>query len=222
MLTQSVYNKNGEEVGKVNLPKEIFGLEVNNDLIYQAVNAQLSERRVHLAKTKDRSEVRGGGKKPWRQKGTGRARHGSIRSPLWIGGGVTFGPIAEKIFQRKINKKAKRKALFEVLSSKVKDKEMIILDEFKIQDGKTKPLIELINNIIKEDKKPSILMVISQKDEALIRASRNISYLKMLSANSLNVVDLLSSKCLLMDKGSIEVIKKTYFKKPKTQNSNTK
>ena len=108
MLSVPVYNLEGEQTGTIKLSEKIFGIEINNDLLCQAINVQVANRRRHLAKTKDRGEVRGGGKKPWRQKGTGRARHGSIRSPLWRGGGVTFGPTSEKVFEKKINKKAKR------------------------------------------------------------------------------------------------------------------
>ncbi|MFZ5559641.1 MAG: 50S ribosomal protein L4 [Patescibacteria group bacterium] len=209
MLSTPIYNLEGERAGTIELPKNIFGLEINNDLIYQAVNAQLAKRRRHLAKVKDRSEVRGGGRKPWRQKGTGRARHGSIRSPLWRGGGVTFGPVSEKVYKIKINKKAKRKALFMVLSSKLKDKELVVLEELKLKQGKTKLIVNLINKILKR-KKPSVLIALSQKDENIVRASRNIPYAKTLLANSLNVLDLLSFKYLFLDKEGIKIIEKTY------------
>jgi large subunit ribosomal protein L4 len=205
MPTLPVYNQEGQEVGTARLPKEIFDVKINNDLLYQAINIQLANRRTHLAKTKDRSEVRGGGKKPWRQKGTGRARHGSIRSPLWVGGGVTFGPNTDKVFERKINKKARRKALFMVLSSKVQDKELIIIDELKAEI-KTKKMVDLLSKLIKNEKKHSILIITSKKDEKILKAIHNIDYVKPLAADSLNVLDLLSFKYLLMDKESIKVI----------------
>ena len=125
----SVYNQEGKEVGKVLLPKEIFEVKVNPDLVHQVVVCQMANRRQPIAHTKDRGEVRGGGRKPWSQKGTGRARHGSIRSPLWIGGGVTFGPRKEKIFKKKIPKKMRRKALFMVLSGKAKENLLLVLDK---------------------------------------------------------------------------------------------
>jgi len=217
MLTLPVYNKEGEEVGNVKLPKEIFGLEVNNDLLYQVINIQFANRRTHFAKTKDRSEVKGGGKKPWRQKGTGRARHGSIRSPLWVGGGVTFGPNTDKVFERKINKKAKRKALFMVLSSKVKDKEMIVLDDLKTE-AKTRSMADLLKKTVKNEKKHTILIITAKKDENTFNAAKNITYTKTLAADSLNVLDLLAFKYLLLDKEAIKVIEKTYSHKAKTQN----
>lgn len=209
MLSAPVYNLEGEQTGTIRLPKDIFGIKINNNLLYTAINIQLSNRRIHLAKVKDRSEVRGGGKKPWRQKGTGRARHGSIRSPLWVGGGVTFGPAHGKIFERKINKKAKRKAIFMALSSKLNDKELIILEELKLKEGKTKLFTQLINKILK-DKKPSILIVVNQKEQNLVRASRNLPHTKLLSANSLNVFDLLSFKHLFLEKNTIKTIEETY------------
>jgi large subunit ribosomal protein L4 len=221
MPTLPVYNQEGQEIGTTRLPKEIFDVKINNDLLYQAINIQLANRRTHLAKTKDRSEVRGGGKKPWRQKGTGRARHGSIRSPLWVGGGVTFGPNTDKVFERKINKKARRKALFMVLSSKVQDKELIVIDELK-PEVKTKKMVDLLNKLVKNEKKHSILMILPKKDEKILKAIRNIDYVKPLAADSLNVLDLLSFKYLLMDKESIKVIEKTYSVKAKAQNTEVK
>lgn len=221
MPTIPVYNQEGQEVGTVRLPKEIFDVKINNDLLYQAINVQLANRRIHLAKTKDRSEVRGGGKKPWRQKGTGRSRHGSIRSPLWVGGGVTFGPRGEKVFDRKINKKAKRKALFMALSSKVQDKELIVLDELKTE-AKTKKISDLLKKLIKGEKRQNVLIVVSKKDENFLKAVRNINYAKPLAADSLNVLDLLSFKYLLLDKEAVKVIQKTYSTKDKAESTEEK
>ena len=210
MLNLPIYNLEGEKTGTIKLPEKIFGLKINNNLIYQVINVQLANKRKHLAKVKDRGEVRGGGRKPWRQKGTGRARHGSIRSPLWKGGGVTFGPNPGKIFNRKINKKAKRKAILMALSSKANDKELIIMEDLKIKEAKTKVMFNLINKILKEEKKSSILLTASQKDENLIKAIRNIPNTKIISVNSLNVFDLLSFKYLFLDKEGIKIIEKTY------------
>ena len=215
-LELAVYNQEGQEVEKISLPQEIFGLKINQDLVKQAVEAQMSQARIPYAHTKDRSEVRGGGKKPWRQKGTGRARHGSIRSPLWRGGGVTFGPRKEKDFSKKINKKMKRQALLMVLSGKARDNEIILLDDLKLEQPKTKLMAKIIGNLeakIKKDFKKGTLIALFTKDENIIRATRNIPKISTIGVNSLNVVDLLSYKYLLMLKGAIEVIKKIHRSK---------
>lgn len=223
-----VYNQKGEEVGKAELPSEIFEVPMNMDLVHQAVVAQMANMRVVHAHTKDRSEVRGGGRKPWRQKGTGRARHGSRRSPIWIGGGVTFGPTKERSFKKKINKKMKRKALFMALSSKAKDGEILLLDELKLKEPKTRKMVEILENVSEASKESKgaekkmeaktkkkgneFLVVIPEKNEAVARASRNIPTTKILRADSLNVLDVLSYKYLLMPKKSIEAMKDTYMK----------
>ncbi len=216
-----IYNQKGEEIDEIELPKEIFGVRMNSDLVHQAVIAQMTSSRKVLAHTKTRGEVCGSGRKPWRQKGTGRARAGSIRSPLWKGGGVTFGPRKERNFKKKINKKMKRKALFMVLSSKVKDKELIVLDKIGLEKVKTKEMAEIITQILKlktqshnaklrVKKDKSVLITLSRKDENVIRSARNIPKVKTILADSLNVVDLLSYKYLLMPKEAIGVIEKTY------------
>jgi len=206
----AVYNQKGEEVDKINLPKEIFETEINNDLVHQVVLSQMANKRKPIAHTKDRGEVRGGGRKPWRQKGTGRARHGSIRSPIWIGGGVTFGPRNEKIFEKKIPKKMKTKALFMILSSKAKDKEIIILDDLSINEPKTKIASEIFKNL-SLDKKTKLL-ALPFKNDNVLKAARNISKIKIILAKDLNVLDLLSYKYLIMPKESIKVIKETFLK----------
>ncbi len=208
-LNLSVYNIQGEKTGTIELSEKIFGLKINNDLVYQAIIVQMAARRAPLAHTKERGEVRGGGRKPWRQKGTGRARHGSIRSPIWRGGGTTFGPRKEKVFTKKMNKKAKKKALLMALSSKVKDKELIILDKLELKKPKTKLMAEIINKLLKKTPK-SILIATPKKDENIIRANRNLPYTKTIAANSLNIIDLLSFKYLLLDKEAIKVIEKTH------------
>lgn len=216
MISVNTYNLNGEIVGKTELPSEIFGLKMNPDLVKQVVVAQMANQRKISAHTKGRAEVRGGGRKPWRQKGTGRARHGSIRSPLWRGGGITFGPTKEKIYKKKINKKMKRKALLMVLSSKVKDKELIIVEVLKLAEAKTKKIAEVlkklisesVNQLIRDEKKMSVL--IATGDKKVIRASRNIAKVKTIRPDSLNVLDLLKFKYLLMPKKAIGVIERTY------------
>lgn len=215
MSKEIVYNQEGKEIEKVELPADIFGLEMNEDLVCQAVNAQRANTRKVIAHTKDRSEVRGGGCKPWRQKGTGRARHGSTRSPIWRGGGVTFGPTKERVFTQKINKKMKRKALFMALSSKVKDKESVLLDKLELTEAKTKKISEILNKLgskLKKELNKSVLIVLPSMDEKMIRAIRNVPKIKSIMADSLNIYDVLSYHYLLMPKESIKIIQKIYTK----------
>lgn len=208
-----LYNQEGEEIGKVVLPVSIFGVAMDRDLVHQAVVAQQANARKVIAHTKDRSEVSGGGRKPWRQKGTGRARHGSIRSPIWRAGGITFGPTKERVFSKKINKKMKRKALFMALSSKVKDKETILLDKLDLSEPKTKQMAQIIEGLgkkLKVDFNKGTLIVLSKVDQNISRASRNIPKIKVVRADSLNVLDILSYRNLLMLKPAVGVIKQTY------------
>ena len=214
-MKETVYNQKGEEVKKVDLPADIFELEVNNDLIHQVVVAQNANARKAIAHTKDRSEKRGGGRKPWRQKGTGRARHGSNRSPIWKGGGVTFGPTKERVFSKKVNKKTKQKALFMALSSKAKDKEIILLDKIELAKEKTKLMVGILNDLNKKLKKDlikGVLIVLPKTDLIVTRASNNIAKTKTIRADSLNVLDILNYKYFLMLEESIKVIKETYKK----------
>ena len=203
-----VYNQKGEEAGEVRLPKEVFEVKMNPDLVWQVAVSQTANRRRKIAKTKDRAEVRGGGRKPWRQKGTGRARHGSIRSPLWIGGGVTFGPVSEKVFKRTIPKKMRRKALFMVLSEKVRTNLLLVLDDLKMEKPKTKIMAEILNKLFL--KRGSGLVVLSEKDDNTVKSARNIPNLSIMPAKDLNVLDLMNYKFLIMPKSAIKVIKETF------------
>jgi len=191
-----VYSQNGEEIEKVELPAGIFEVKMNPDLIYQAVLVQRANRRRIIAKTKDRGERRGGGRKPWRQKGTGRARAGSIRSPLWRGGGITFGPTTEKVFKKKINKKAKRKALFMVLSAKAKENLLLIVDNLNFKEVKTKTAKQIMDRLFL--KKGSGLVALAGLDKKTILSLRNIPKIGIVQAKDLNVLDLLSYKYLIM------------------------
>jgi len=203
----AVYNQQGKEIGQTLLPKEIFDVEVNHDLIHQVAVSQMANRRKVISHTKDRGEVKGGGRKPWRQKGTGRARHGSIRSPLWKGGGVTFGPTKERVFKKGINKKMKRKALFMVLSAKAKDNLLLILDKIVLEQPKTKLITEVFKRF---SLKGSSLVILPQKEKDLIRASKNIPQVETILAKDLNALDLLSFKNLIVLKDSIKAIKDTF------------
>lgn len=203
-----LYNLEGKEQGTTALPKEIFEIEMNADLVHQVVLGQQSNRKQITAHAKDRSEVRGGGKKPWRQKGTGRARHGSIRSPLWKGGGVTFGPRKEKNLEKKIPIKMRRKALFMVLSSKAKDNEILAIESLATEKPKTKPMAKLFKKLLKG----SGLVAISENNKNTIKSIRNIAGLDVIVAKDLNVLELMNHKYLVLEKEAIKKIEETFVK----------
>lgn len=209
MLKVKVYNLEGKEVEEIKLDPEIFDIVIKPELVHQVVEVQQANARQNLAHTKGRSEVRGGGRKPWRQKGTGRARHGSIRSPIWIGGGVTFGPSKERNFAKKINKRMKTKALFMTLTDKVKDKHIVVVDKFEMPEIKTKKLINTFKKLPNKEAK-SNLVILAQKDEKVIKSARNLKKTKVILADSLNVIDIIKHDFLLIDKDGINKIIKTY------------
>lgn len=202
-----VYNLEGKEEEEMYLPEEIFAVELKNDLVHQAVVAQLANSRQVLADTKNRGEVRGGGRKPWKQKGTGRARHGSIRSPLWKGGGVTFGPTTNRNYSKKINKKMKTKALFMVLSSKLKNGDLVVVKDLKLKKGSTKSMKDTLNNL---QIKGKTIIALEKKNDNVIKSTNNIPKVSTISSDSLNVVDLLKNKTLIIDKKGVEKIQETY------------
>jgi len=208
-MKYDIYNQNGEKTGTTLLPKEIFGIEVNPDLVHQVVLVQEANRRKTIAHTKNRGEVSGGGKKPWAQKGLGRARHGSIRSPIWRKGGVVFGPRKDKVFKKKIPQKMKRKALFMVLSAKVRNNFLILLDSLKIEKPKTRLMVKIIESLPARGK--SSLIVLPSMDKDLILAARNIPQTRTIQAKDLNCLDLLSFKYLILPKEAIKVIKETFL-----------
>ena len=204
------YNQKGEKLDQTKLAAEIFGVKINPDLVHQVVVAQMANRRKTTAHTKGRGEVRGGGKKPWRQKGTGRARHGSIRSPIWRGGGVTFGPTKERVFKKTINRKMRRKALLMVLSGKAKNELLVLLDGIKIAKSKTKLMSDILKNL--PCGKNNSLLVLPAIDKDVIRAAKNLPSLQTIQARDLNCLDLLQSKYLIMPKEALRVIKETFAK----------
>jgi len=209
------YDQNGEEAGKILLPKDVFDVRPNSDLLWQITRSQMANQRQGSAHTKTRGEVRGGGKKPWRQKGTGRARHSSIRSPLWRGGGTIFGPRNEKIWKQKINKKMARKSLLVALSAKARDKELIVLETLKIDRPKTKQMAEIINALrskIAGFKKAKVLIILAHPDKNIVLASRNIPGVETIDARNINTLEVLSFKYLLMTKETISELKKTFSK----------
>ncbi|KPJ71516.1 hypothetical protein AMJ50_01855 [Parcubacteria bacterium DG_74_3] len=209
-MKYSIYNQEGKKTGEILLAKEIFGVEVNSDLIHQVVTSQMANRRKVIAHTKDRGEVSGGGRKPWRQKGTGRARHGSIRSPLWRGGGITFGPTKERVFKKKIPRKMKRKALFMVLTTKAQNKLLLILDKLETAKPKTKEMAKIIKNL--KFKQGSVLLALPRLNKNIILATRNLPQVETIEARNLNALDLLSFKYLIMPQETIKVIKETFIR----------
>ena len=204
------YNQSGEQAGTVELPDGMFGLKWNADLVHQVVTSQMANMRVHIAHAKDRREVRGGGKKPWRQKGTGRARHGSIRSPLWKGGGVTHGPLTQKNFKKKINKKMAKKALFTVLSAKARDGEIVAMESLHFPEAKTKQAATLFTNLARQDtlsrimKGNGALVVLAGRDDMTRRAMRNLPFVGIDMAKNLNAHEVLQYKYMVVPKSAIE------------------
>ena len=218
-MNVNTYNQKGEKIGQTKLPKEIFEKGFKPDLIHQVVVSMQSNKRQGTAHTKDRGEVRGGGRKPWRQKGTGRARHGSSRSPIWIGGGVTFGPRNERNYKKVIPKNMRRAALFSVLSAKAKDNEILIIDKISIQEPKTKIVYNLLTDLLKKIKKETLkssLVVTPKKDENLLKAIKNIPGVELIEARNLNILDILSFKYLILSEESIKTIKDTFLNKIKS------
>ncbi len=215
-----VYNSIGEKSGQMELPKEVFGRATNPDLIHQAVVSMQSNQRQVIAHAKDRSEVSGGGKKPWRQKGTGRARHGSTRSPIWVGGGVTFGPTNRRNFKMIVSKRMKKVALLSVLSDKAKNQEILVIDSLTITEPKTKivneTLTNLLNKVYPEQKKgkkrarKSVLIVLDKKDDKLVRAVRNIPKVNVIEARNLSILDALSAQRLIFLQDSFKTIKELF------------
>lgn len=204
-MKTEIYNLKGEIAGEIDLQDEIFARPWNADLVHQALLAQVANRRQPLAHTKNRGEVSGGGRKPWRQKHTGRARHGSIRSPLWIGGGVSHGPRNERVFAKKINRKMRRAAIAAILSKRLADKEIKIVESLNLEAPKTKILLDNLKPFFAE--KPNALLVPSPENKNIYKASRNVPKLKALDPKSLNVEDLLKYKQILIDKNALAHIK---------------
>ena len=205
MASVSVYNKEGKEVEKIDLNDSVFAAPVNEHLVHMAVVLQLANKRQGTQKAKTRSEVRGGGRKPYRQKGTGRARQGSIRSPQWVGGGVVFAP-KPRDYSFKLNKKVKRLALQSALSTKVAEGKIIVLDELTLSEVKTKEMVKVLGNI----KCDNALIVMDGSNENVMLAARNIPAVKTASVNTINVYDLLKYNNLVVTKEAVEKIQEVY------------
>ncbi|MFA6392622.1 MAG: 50S ribosomal protein L4 [Candidatus Paceibacterota bacterium] len=205
METQ-IYNQKGKSVGKFELPESIFGVPWNGDLVHQVVTAMQANARTPVAHTKDRSEVRGGGRKPWKQKGTGRARHGSSRSPIWVGGGVAHGPRNEKSYEQKINKKMKAKALFTVLSEKFRKGQIIFLEELNLKNIKTKDAVAVIKDLSSlkgfekmiGGKKPNTFISVPAKGDIVKKSFANIQTVEVDEVRNMNPVDLLAYRYIII------------------------
>jgi large subunit ribosomal protein L4 len=202
-----VYNLEGNEVEKLKVSEDVFGLSSNDDLVHQAVLAIMGNQRQVLADTKTRGERAGSGKKPWKQKGTGRARVGSVRTPVWRKGGVVFGPNTERNFKLKINKKMNARAICLVLSGKMRDKEIVVLDEIKFSENKTKRVAVAFSKL---NVKGSMLVAFSAKEKEFRLSTRNMKKVENIMTEQLNVLDMLNSKNLILSKESISLLEKKY------------
>ncbi|MDP3982000.1 MAG: 50S ribosomal protein L4 [bacterium] len=209
MTAIPVYNMEGKEVRTIELPLDIANVNMNADLVAQVATVQQANRRTVIAHTKDRGDVSGGGKKPWRQKGTGRARHGSSRSPIWIGGGVTFGPTNERVFSRDINRKMRKKALLVVLAEKARRGNMLFLEGMSHGRIKTQELSKALNLLPLQGKKA--LIVLDSMESSAIGASRNIPTVETIQAKDLNALELLRFPYVVMTPESVEIIQKTFL-----------
>ncbi len=202
-----IFNQTGKEVDSIKLPESIFALPWKSDLVHQVVVSLMSNKRTNLAHTKTRGEVSGGGKKPWQQKGLGRARHGSIRSPIWVGGGVAHGPRNDKNYERKVNKKMKAKALFTIISKKFRDGEVFFLDNLSLSAPKTSEALGVLQNLSKikggemflAKKNNSTYIAASKKDVNLDRGFRNFGNIKLDELRNINPLDVLNYRYLIID-----------------------
>jgi large subunit ribosomal protein L4 len=226
-METNVYNQEGKNIGTIVLSDAVFGVVWNADLVLQAVEAQRSRARRNVAHTKGRGEVSGGGKKPWRQKGTGRARHGSIRSPLWVGGGVTHGPTKETIYAKDITKTMRKKALLMSLSAKARDGQIVIMDSCVFPEGRTKQAVQLFTVLSAEKhmariggKGGRVLVALPTHDEATIRSMRNIPFVGSEEARNLHAKDILACKYVILPKESLSILEELATKKKKIITAN--
>ena len=205
MANVSVYNIEGKEVGKIDLSDAVFGVEVNEHLVHMAVVSQLANNRQGTQKAKTRSEVSGGGRKPWRQKGTGHARQGSTRAPQWTGGGVVFAPVPRD-YSFKMNKKEKRAALKSVLTDRVNENKFIVVDDIKFEAPKTKDFVKMMNNL----NVSKALVVLKDNDVNAVMSAKNIPTVKTALTNTINVYDILKYDVVVIDKAAVATIEEVY------------
>ena len=205
MANVSVYNIEGKEVGTIDLNDAVFGVEVNEHLVHMAVVNQLANNRQGTQKAKTRSEVSGGGRKPWRQKGTGHARQGSTRAPQWTGGGVVFAPVPRD-YSFKLNKKEKRSALKSALTSRVQENKFIVVDEIKLDEIKTKKFKAVLDNL----KVNKAIVILDQNDQNVILSARNIPDVITAQTNTINVYDIMKYNTVIVTKAAVEKIQEVY------------
>ena len=205
MAKVSVYNMEGKEVETIDLSDAVFGVEVNEHLVHMAVKQQLANKRQGTQKAKTRSEVSGGGRKPWRQKGTGHARQGSTRAPQWTGGGVVFAP-TPRDYSFKLNKKEKRAALKSALTSRVAENKIIVLDELKLDEIKTKKFVQVMKNLNVE----KALVVLNEMDKNVVLSARNIPTVKTALTNTINTYDIMNGGTVVLTKDAVKTIEEVY------------
>ena len=206
MPTVDVFNIKGERVGEIELNPVIFDAEVKEHLLFDVTQMLLANRRRGTSSTKGRAEVRGGGKKPWRQKGTGRARHGSIRSPIWRGGGVVFGP-KPRSYRYQLPKKVRRAALYSALTSKLKQEQLTVLDNLPLPEPKAREIVRLMDNLQAQGK---VLLVTAEPDANVYRSSRNIPGVKSVLARQINVLDIMSYDRLILTKDAVAAVEEVF------------
>ena len=205
MANVAIYNMEGKEVGTMELNDAVFGVEINEHLVHLAAVSQLANKRQGTQKAKTRSEVSGGGRKPWRQKGTGHARQGSTRAPQWTGGGVVFAPVPRD-YTVKMNKKEKRAALKSALTSRVVENKFVVVDELKLDEIKTKKFVEVLKNLNVE----KALVILNDMDEKVIASAANIPTVKTTQTNELNVFDVLKYDTVVVTKAAVATIEEVY------------
>ena len=206
-MKTDLYNKGGEKIGNVEVSDRLFGAPWNADLVHQALRVQETNRRERIAHAKDRGEVRGGGRKPWRQKGTGRARHGSIRSPLWVGGGAAHGPNKEKVYALNIPQRMRQGAMFSIFSKRLSEGEIKVVDSLGVTEPKTKLLKDALKNLSPRE---NALIIVAPENKAVFGASGNMEKVKVTDPRALNVYDLLRYAVVIIEQGALETIDNHY------------
>src|SRR3989344_2199650 len=206
-MQATVYNQEGKEAGTVQLPEKVFGAKWNSDLVHQVVVSMQANARTHYAHVKMRGQVAGGGKKPWQQKGTGRARHGSIRSPLWPGGGRTHGPNKEKVYSLSIPQRMRQAAMFSIFSKRLSEGEIKVVDSLGVTEPKTKLLRDVLKVL---SPRQNALIIVAPENKAVFAASGNMEKVKVTDPRALNVYDLLRYGTVIIEQGALETIEKHY------------